>query len=90
MGSAELDVIVKDIQSGNVKLKDDGIQSQTRSMVESSGVSVEEINERSQTSIWVTFRAYRPVVLWSLFICLAALMWGYDSLVSRPETNDES
>jgi len=87
MGSA-VDVVAKEIQPGDVKSNDEGIQSRTGSMAEGSAISIEEMTERTQTSIWVTLWAYKPVLFWSIFICLAALMWGYDSLVSCLETQE--
>lgn len=85
MGSAKLDITTKDMQLGDIKLNDEGTELQTSSMAEGSTTSVEETVDKKESTIWVDIRAHKSAVFWSVFICLSAMMWGYDILVSYLE-----
>ena len=82
MGSSELEVTAKDVQAGDGKLNDEGIQLQTVPVAEGTCTPTEETGE---VSLWAAIRTYKQAVFWSVFFCISALMWGYDVLVSPLE-----
>lgn len=42
--------------------------------------------ERALTP-WHAVRVYWKATFWCLFMCMGALLWGYDSQVSRPSSD---